>query len=112
MKELYGNEAAGRLLSALSRLFTAYLQMIGFTCGISDLLLTRAAESERSRLLYGAERVAVQASSAFVGEEEAGAAPREADAMVRMFILFMDCSFQQSVRMLACSEMYYLHLFQ
>ena len=86
MQELYGNEAAGRLLSALSRLFTSYLQMIGFTCGISDLLLTRPAEHERSRLLDGAELVAVQASSTFVGAEEAGVAPGETAVMVRMTI--------------------------
>lgn len=33
VQELYGNVAAGQLLSAFSRLFTYYLQWHGFTCG-------------------------------------------------------------------------------
>ena len=33
VQELYGNAAAGKLLSAFSRLFTFFLQWHGFTCG-------------------------------------------------------------------------------
>lgn len=47
VQELYGNAAAGRLLSAFSRLFTAYCQWHGFTCGFDDLLLVQAAEDKR-----------------------------------------------------------------
>lgn len=49
--ELYGSELAGRLLSSFGRLFTAYLQDAGHSCGIQDLVLTGSAEAERTRLL-------------------------------------------------------------
>jgi hypothetical protein len=54
-QELYGNAAAGRLLSCLSRLFTAFLQDHGFTCGLDDVALVHAAELERTRTLGKAE---------------------------------------------------------
>lgn len=39
-QELYGGKSTDRLLNALSRLLTHYLQMRGFTCGMDDLYLT------------------------------------------------------------------------
>ncbi|KAK9816421.1 hypothetical protein WJX72_000053 [[Myrmecia] bisecta] len=84
VQELYGNPMAGKLLSAFSRLFTSYLQFIGFTCGMDDLLLVSAAEKERARLIGQAESVALAASADFVGEsgsinlEDEGAATDEA----------------------------------
>lgn len=47
-QELYGPSVAGRLLNCFSRLFTAYLQWHGFTCGFDDLLLARRAEAQRA----------------------------------------------------------------
>ncbi len=38
--EVYGPDTAGQLLTALGRLFTRYVQMIGFTCRMDDLVLT------------------------------------------------------------------------
>ena len=49
--ELYGAEPAGLLLGAFGRLFSYYLQDAGQTCGMEDLVLTTAAEKERSRLM-------------------------------------------------------------
>ncbi len=37
--ELYGPQLLGRLFSCFSRLFSAYLQLHGFTCGMDDLIL-------------------------------------------------------------------------
>lgn len=37
--ELYGGEIAGKLLSALGRLFTKYVQFIGFSCRMDDLIV-------------------------------------------------------------------------
>ncbi|KAL8489246.1 hypothetical protein ACS0TY_025231 [Phlomoides rotata] len=39
VQELYGSNSAGILLSALSRLFTIFLQFHGFTCGLDDLII-------------------------------------------------------------------------
>ncbi len=47
IQEMYGGATAGHLLSAFSRLFTAYLQSHGFTCGFDDLLLNETVEEKR-----------------------------------------------------------------
>lgn len=41
MQELYGAERTSTITAALSRLFTAFLQRFGFTCGMSDVFLVR-----------------------------------------------------------------------
>ena len=70
---------AGDLISALSRLFTAYLHFGGFTCGLDDLLLIQAAERERFELCETAELRALRASAAFADVQM----PRE-DAEVNL----------------------------
>ncbi|GLC72049.1 hypothetical protein PLESTF_001198600 [Pleodorina starrii] len=70
VQELYGNVAAGKLLSAFSRLFTYYLQWHGFTCGMDDLLLVPHSEARRAALLAGAEARAVQASSELLRDKD------------------------------------------
>ena len=67
MQELYGNAVAGQVTSALSRLFTGFLQHAGFTCGIDDLLLQPAAETARKAASAGAEGAALSASASFLG---------------------------------------------
>ncbi len=47
VQEMYGGPTAGALLSSFSRLFTAYLQWHGFTCGFDDLLLNAGVEAKR-----------------------------------------------------------------
>ncbi|OII71289.1 DNA-directed RNA polymerase I [Cryptosporidium ubiquitum] len=49
--ELVGPLIGGKLLSAIFNLSQVYLQMRGFTCSISDMLLTPRAESERIELI-------------------------------------------------------------
>jgi DNA-directed RNA polymerase I subunit RPA1 len=55
--EFYGPRYAGRLLTALGRLFTVYLQFAGHTCGVEDLVLTQAAEQRRRALIDRASRL-------------------------------------------------------
>ncbi|KAK4281856.1 hypothetical protein QN277_013303 [Acacia crassicarpa] len=57
VQELYGSNIAGNLLSSLSRLFTAFLQMHGFTCGVDDLLVTEEKDSERKKQLESCEEI-------------------------------------------------------
>eukprot|EP00127_Corallochytrium_limacisporum_P000656 Clim_evm55s22 gene=Clim_evmTU55s22 len=49
--ELYGSMVAGDLLSCLGRLFNAYLQMQGFTLGISDMILNLPGKTTRRKML-------------------------------------------------------------
>eukprot|EP00208_Stichococcus_sp_RCC1054_P004326 CAMPEP_0206143018 /NCGR_PEP_ID=MMETSP1473-20131121/19032_1 /ASSEMBLY_ACC=CAM_ASM_001109 /TAXON_ID=1461547 /ORGANISM="Stichococcus sp, Strain RCC1054" /LENGTH=1731 /DNA_ID=CAMNT_0053538243 /DNA_START=203 /DNA_END=5398 /DNA_ORIENTATION=- len=70
VQELYGNKAAGRLLSGFSRLFTHFLHGHGFTCGIDDVLLSPAAEAARAKQMRGAEKTALVASARVAGLPE------------------------------------------
>lgn len=49
MYELYGGEVSSQLLSSFAKLFTAYLQMEGFTLGVEDILVVNKADKERSK---------------------------------------------------------------
>ena len=49
--EIYGHTIAGRLIGILGRLFTRFLNMRAFTCGIDDLRLTREGDRVRKEKL-------------------------------------------------------------
>ncbi|KAJ7368540.1 hypothetical protein DFH08DRAFT_831649 [Mycena albidolilacea] len=49
--ELYGSDAAGKLLGILSRLFTKFLQHRAFTCRMDDLTLTPEGNGWRKDIL-------------------------------------------------------------
>ncbi|XP_052173227.1 DNA-directed RNA polymerase I subunit 1 isoform X2 [Diospyros lotus] len=51
VQELYGSKTAGILLSALSRLFTVFLQIHGFTCGVDDLMILPRYDIKRKKEL-------------------------------------------------------------
>ncbi|KAL9398405.1 hypothetical protein Peur_007366 [Populus x canadensis] len=67
VQELFGAKAAGSLLSVFSRLFTAYLQMHGFTCGVDDLLITKIKDDERKKQLENCEKCGEQIHRKFIG---------------------------------------------
>lgn len=47
MYELYGGDGSCALLSAFSKVFTFYLQWIGFTLGVKDILVVTEADQKR-----------------------------------------------------------------
>lgn len=47
MYELYGGDSSSALLSSFSKLFTFYLQWIGFTLGVKDILVIDEANKKR-----------------------------------------------------------------
>ena len=49
--EIYGSEKAGELLTSLARIFTVFLQMHGFTCGLDDLVLTPEYDKKRRMII-------------------------------------------------------------
>ena len=75
--ELYGPTASGRFLSALSRLFTYYLQTHGFTCSIEDLFLVRDAEVARAERLQEADIASFDAVKSFMGLTKLGHESKE-----------------------------------
>ncbi|KAJ2616978.1 hypothetical protein EV177_000779 [Coemansia sp. RSA 1804] len=65
--ELYTPTHAGRMLSILGRLFLRYLQEIGFSCRMEDLLLDRQGNVLRKEINKDQGPSAIQATLAFVG---------------------------------------------
>lgn len=49
--ELYGGSISTKLLSAFTRLFTAFLQWEGFTLGVHDILVLEDADKERKKII-------------------------------------------------------------
>ncbi|XP_068641705.1 DNA-directed RNA polymerase I subunit 1 [Aristolochia californica] len=69
VQELYGSNTAGLLLSIFSRLFTVFLQMHGFTCGVDDLLIQQKSDRERTKKLEQSRQIGEQIHSQFVGSK-------------------------------------------
>ena len=68
--EAYGPEKAGLFLSSLSRLFTAYVQYFaGHSCRTEDLILTKAADAERRKLVEKAYNIGARAAKAWADSE-------------------------------------------
>lgn len=77
--ELYGANTAGVLLSALSRLFTSFLQVHGFTCGVDDLLLMKEKDNEREEKLQDCAKVGEEVHLKFVNDK--GSVKIDADVL-------------------------------
>ncbi|KAK2982387.1 hypothetical protein RJ640_026230 [Escallonia rubra] len=76
VQEIYGSNIAGVLLSALSRLFTVFLQIHGFTCGVDDLIVLPKWESKRKENFEG-EDVGEKVHCEFVQFNYGEIGPRE-----------------------------------
>jgi len=68
--EIFGPEVASRLLSVFAKLFTAYLQMTGFTCAMSDFLVDDASELVRSQRIKQTHFESKQVLKEFVADQE------------------------------------------
>ncbi|KAI9332080.1 hypothetical protein BDR26DRAFT_899054 [Obelidium mucronatum] len=64
--EVYGAQYAGKLLSMLGRLFTHYLQFVGFTCRMDDLRLTEEGDKIRRDLIETSKGMGRDAAMEFV----------------------------------------------
>ncbi|KAJ2998867.1 hypothetical protein HDV02_003977 [Globomyces sp. JEL0801] len=67
--EVYGPVYAGKLLSILGRLFTAYLQSAGFSCRMDDLLLTPEGDKVRKDLINSANTMGHLVATEYVNEK-------------------------------------------
>lgn len=68
--EVFGPTTAGKLLSILGRVFTKFLHMRAFTCGMDDLLLTPEGNKARREKLNGAAQVGLEVATKYVGLDE------------------------------------------
>ncbi|KAJ3120697.1 hypothetical protein HK100_012688 [Physocladia obscura] len=64
--EVYGPQYAGKLLSMFGRLFTNYLQLVGFTCRMDDLRLTDEGDKVRKDLIAKSKGMGREAAMEFV----------------------------------------------
>jgi DNA-directed RNA polymerase I subunit RPA1 len=55
--ELYGGHVSTKLLSSLTRLFTAFLQWEGFTLGVHDILAMEDADKERKKIIKESRKI-------------------------------------------------------
>ncbi|KAL8261668.1 hypothetical protein R6Q59_025717 [Mikania micrantha] len=76
VQELYGSDIAGLLLGAFSRLFTSFLQLHGFTCGLDDLMVSPDCDEEMKMELEG-EDVGEKVHRKFVNLENQKLGTRE-----------------------------------
>ncbi|KAJ1930879.1 hypothetical protein EC988_009976, partial [Linderina pennispora] len=81
--ELYTPTHAGRFLSALSRLFVRYLQEIGFSCRMQDLLLDKEGDKARKEILKHQTTNGIETTLKFVGLEDYSAAQLDKDRSVQ-----------------------------
>ncbi|KAL4705922.1 hypothetical protein ACJJTC_017504 [Scirpophaga incertulas] len=51
MYELYGGDSSSALLSSFSKVFTYYLQWIGFSLGVKDILVVDSANEKRDEII-------------------------------------------------------------
>ncbi|KAJ3679103.1 hypothetical protein LUZ60_017114 [Juncus effusus] len=84
--ELYGADSAGDLLSIFSRLFTLYLQMHGFTCGVDDLLIDPDTDRKRKKILEKSEEKSEDVHARFTGMKDATTDPFEMQKEVEKVI--------------------------
>ena len=68
--ELYGYKMTGQLQTCLTKLFSNYLQLHGFSCGIDDLILTRKSDKNRISTLETAHSTAVKAIAQYLNVKE------------------------------------------
>ncbi|KAJ2769087.1 hypothetical protein IWQ56_002687, partial [Coemansia nantahalensis] len=81
--ELYSPTHAGRLLSAISRLFLRYLQEIGFSCRMEDLLLDPAGNAVRQEIIRQQRPGGIKTTLGFIGMGDYEPDAIDADGPVR-----------------------------
>ena len=91
--ELYGGQHSSQLLSSLSRLFTAFLQMHAFTVGIGDVLVLPQAEAFRKTMVQNAMTIGDLMAAAAVGVIDPDQEMRAVDLdKMKSHLLPADCA--------------------
>ena len=68
--ELNGSKKTGKLLTALSRLFSAFLQMRGFTCSLHDLVTSEEFNKSRNDQLEALHKEGAESIVKFCGYKD------------------------------------------
>ncbi|KAJ2880176.1 hypothetical protein H4R27_004882 [Coemansia aciculifera] len=81
--EIYSPTHAGRLLSTLGRLFLRYLQEIGFSCRMEDLLFDAEGDRVRKEMIKAQKPGGMKAALDFVGLSDYSAEQLEHDPRIQ-----------------------------
>ncbi|CAB3992022.1 DNA-directed RNA polymerase I subunit RPA1, partial [Paramuricea clavata] len=68
--ELYGGVVSSLLLSALARVFTAFLQMRGFTLGVEDIIVKKKPDEKRRKIMKKGRRCGNDVATGALGLPE------------------------------------------
>ncbi|KXH42023.1 RNA polymerase Rpb1 [Colletotrichum nymphaeae SA-01] len=98
--EVYGPAVAGKLLSAMGRLLTRYLNMRAFTCGMDDLRLTSEGEQARKEALKAAKDVGLQVAAKYVSLEDKAPTSTDRELLTRLEEVMRDDNKQEGLDLL------------
>jgi DNA-directed RNA polymerase I subunit RPA1 len=82
--EVYGHVVAGKLIGMLGRLFTRFLQMRAFSCGMDDLRLTTTGNQKRKQTLQEANSMGKDIALKYVTLDEVPVEDRDAELKRRL----------------------------
>ncbi|ROT34942.1 DNA-directed RNA polymerase I subunit RPA1 [Sodiomyces alkalinus F11] len=99
--EVYGPAIAGKLLSALGRLLTRFLNMRAFTCGMDDLRLTPEGEQTRREVLKQAADIGLEVAAKYVSLEDAKPTDTDAELLTRLEEVMRDDNKQEGLDLLS-----------
>ncbi|KAI9674128.1 MAG: hypothetical protein M1817_001946 [Caeruleum heppii] len=95
--EIYGPTIAGKLLSVLGRLLTKFLHMRAFTCGMDDLVLTKAGEAIRRKKIQGVDAIGLRVAAKYVTLEDKKPKADDAELRTRLEDVLRDESKQMGL---------------
>ncbi|EHA48179.1 DNA-directed RNA polymerase I subunit RPA1 [Pyricularia oryzae 70-15] len=96
--EVYGPAIAGKLLSAMGRLLTRYLNMRAFTCGMDDLKLTPEGEADRRNIIDSrAHLVGLQVAAKYVSLDQHQPANDDPELLRRLEEVMRDDTKQEGL---------------
>jgi DNA-directed RNA polymerase I subunit RPA1 len=70
--QVYGPAYAGKLLTIFGRLFSSYLQFVGFSCRMDDLTLNPEGDALRRQLIDAASGIGIDAAQDYVDNNVTG----------------------------------------
>eukprot|EP01086_Lenisia_limosa_P000703 TRINITY_DN1123_c0_g1_i1.p1 TRINITY_DN1123_c0_g1~~TRINITY_DN1123_c0_g1_i1.p1 ORF type:complete len:1304 (-),score=117.25 TRINITY_DN1123_c0_g1_i1:12-3731(-) len=96
--ELQGSSAAGRLLTAFSRMMTRYLQYHGFTCGLEDMIVMKSGELYRNETLSTAYLAGNEIAKEFLAVKQASKTCLQQSLQLKLSENGMEQSFDNAAK--------------
>lgn len=92
--EAWGHESASRLLSALGRLLTKFLNVRAWSCGIEDLVLSKEGDARRRKQILPTAKIGLDATRKYIGLESSNVGHENHEFIARLEDVLRDDSKQ------------------